>query len=464
MPRAFTGARRVCYNEVDVFMKHNYTSAQALKQAYRKQLIAGTEVASVNAVQPPDTGRGLNEGKPIAYQPTLWYGLMIVVMTYLGLMSLVNFNVLGHAAHDSFTLMALSWRQGSLSLINGENYPYLELAIHNGQYFVSFPSVPALIMLPFTFIFGENTPNTLITFMYLLIAYMAAYKTCRVYRAPIEAMCLALFMVLGCNMLQFSMYGGVWNQGQLSSFMFLALFMAGMTGNKRSGWALGLLCLALSVGCRPFSAVYVPLGLWLLYQKLEGRSVGARIRAMIPYLIAPALVALALAWYNYARFGNPIEFGHNLLPEHTRNPEEPMMGFKYIGKNIANLLRLPKFDENRLVFTDVQYSGFAFYLANPIYVTLFITILAKAFRRRWDIADALLLIGIAIHITMLLMHKTLGGWQFGARYLCDVIPMMLFFIVRWRDRTAHWEYPIMLFAMAFNIYGAACFHIVSGGY
>ncbi|WP_418833099.1 hypothetical protein [Ruminococcus sp.] len=146
-------------------MKHNYTSAQAFKQAYREQLIAGTEFAGVNAAQPLHAGRGLNEKKPIAYQPTFWYGLMIVVMTYLGLMSLANFNVLGHAAHDSFTLMALSWRQGSLSLINGENYPYLELAIHNGQYFVSFPSVPALIMLPFTFIFGENTPNTLITFM-----------------------------------------------------------------------------------------------------------------------------------------------------------------------------------------------------------------------------------------------------------------------------------------------------------
>ena len=84
--------------------------------------------------------------------------MMIVIVTYLGLMSLLDFNLFVHAVHDSFTLMALSWRQGSLSLINGENYAYLELAIYNGQYYVSFPSVPALIMLPLTFIFGENTP------------------------------------------------------------------------------------------------------------------------------------------------------------------------------------------------------------------------------------------------------------------------------------------------------------------
>lgn len=404
--------------------------------------------------------------RPIAYQPTFWYGLMMLVLAYLGLMSLLNYNLFGHAVHDSFTLMAMSWRQGSLSLINGENYPYLELAIHNGNYYVSFPSVPALIMLPLTFIFGENTPNTLMTFIYFMVAYMAAYKTCSVYRKPIEAMCLALFMTLGCNMLQFSLSGGVWNQGQLTSFMFTSLFAAGITGRRKSGWACGLICLALAVGCRPFQAVYVPLGLWLLYRKLSenGGRVRATLLSMIPYLIVPALIALALGWYNYARFGSPIEFGHNYLPEHTRDPNEPMMGFKYIWKNIVNLLRLPEFNENRLEFTNVQFSGFAFYLANPIYVTLIITIVLKTVRRKWDIADLLLIAGIVVHLTLLLMHKTLGGWQFGARYLCDVIPMILFFCVRWRRHTSGWEYPIMIFAIAFNIYGAACFHLVSGGY
>lgn len=421
--------------------------------------ISDMQMPKAVALRPP-------KRRSIAYQPTFWYGLMMLVLAYLGLMSLLNYNLFGHAVHDSFTLMAMSWRQGSLSLINGENYPYLELAIHNGNYYVSFPSVPALIMLPLTFIFGENTPNTLMTFIYFMVAYMAAYKTCSVYRKPIEAMCLALFMTLGCNMLQFSLSGGVWNQGQLTSFMFTSLFAAGITGRRKSGWACGLICLALAVGCRPFQAVYVPLGLWLLYRKLSknGGRVRATLLSMIPYLIVPALIALALGWYNYARFGSPIEFGHNYLPEHTRDPNEPMMGFKYIWKNIVNLLRLPEFNENRLEFTNVQFSGFAFYLANPIYVTLIITIVLKTVRRKWDIADLLLIAGIVVHLTLLLMHKTLGGWQFGARYLCDVIPMLLFFCVRWRRHTSGWEYPIMIFAIAFNIYGAACFHLVSGGY
>lgn len=422
-------------------------------------------MASAGDGQPPRPGRRLASPKAIAFQPEFWYGLMIVIVTYLGLMSLLDFNLFGHAVHDSFTLMALSWRQGSLSLINGENYAYLELAIYNGQYYVSFPSVPALIMLPLTFIFGENTPNTFMTFMYLLIAYMGAYKTCRVYRSAGEALWLALFMVLGCNLLQFSLYGGVWNQGQLCNFMFLSLFMAGMTGYKRSGWALGLICLALAVGCRPFSAVYVPLGLWLLYQNLEaGQSIRARIISTLPYLAVPALIALALGWYNWARFGNPLEFGHNYLPEFSRDPDTPQFALKFVVSNIQKLLRLPKFEGNRLVFGDVAFDGFAFWLANPIYVTVIVMTVVKAIKRSWHVADTLLIAGMALEVFMLLMHKSLGGWQFGARYLCDLIPMMLLYCVYWRTQTHKWEYPIMIFAIAFNIYGAACFHMLMGGY
>ena len=58
-----------------------------------------------------------------------------------------------------------------------------------------------------------------------------------------------------------------------------------------------------------------------------------------------------------------------------------------------------------------------------------------------------------------LCHKTCGGWPFGARCLCDLIPMMLLFERRGRTRRAHWESAVGLFAIAFNVYGAILFHL-----
>ena len=164
-------------------------------------------------------------------------------------------------------------------------------------------------------------------------------------------------------------------------------------------------------------------------------------------------MALALGWYNWARFGNPLEFGHNFLPEFTRDPEQPQMGFKYVAGNLRNLFRLPTFVNGRLEFE--RFNGFAFWLANPIYVTAGIAMVVKAVRRRWDLLDALLLAGFAVELFLTLMHKTLGGWQFGARYLADLVPMLLLIELRGRDRVTAWERAIGLFAIAFTW----CFHV-----
>lgn len=395
-------------------------------------------------------------------ESALWTGALAVALAWLGLGLALKMNLFGHSAHDSYTLMALAWRKGMLSL--GKDYPWLELAVYNGDWYVSFPSVPALVMLPLTLLFGENTPNTLAVGLYFLGSYIAAYHLARRFREPAEACFMALFMCLGCNMLDLSLTGDVWYQAQLLSFLLTTCCALGLTGESRRGWVLALFCLALSVGCRPFQAVYAPFALAALWRKLnpeKALSPAKTLLKMLPYLIAPALVAVALGWYNWARFGNPLEFGHNYLPEFTRDPELPQMGLKYVGGNILNLLRLPYFNDGRLEFE--RFNGFAFWLANPIYVTAGIAMVVKAVRRRWDLLDALLLAGFAVELFLTLMHKTLGGWQFGARYLCDLVPMLLLIELRGRDRVTAWERAIGLFAIAFNLYGTAVFHLIDKG-
>ena len=388
----------------------------------------------------------------------LWVGAALILAVWLCLERLIGGNVFGHSRRDSFTLQALAWRRGMLSL--GQDYPWLELAIYKGDYYVSFPSVPALVMWALSFPFGAQTPNTLCDFLYFLGAYIAAYHLVRRRRRPGEALFMGLFFTLGCSFLDLSLTGDVWNQGQLLCFLLTTLFVLGITGREPAGWALGLFCLALSVGCRPFQAVYVPFGLYALYRHLARRG-GPFARTalrMLPYLIAPALVACALGWYNLARFGDPLEFGHNYLPEFTRDPELPQMGAKYIKGNVLSLLRLPYWNNGRLEFP--IFNGFAFYLANPMYLSAAVCVALDLSRRRIDVSDMLMGIGFALEILLLLMHKTFGGWQYGARYLCDLLPVMLYFELRHRKRTAWWEYLIGSFAIAFTLYGTVVFRLI----
>ena len=409
------------------------------------------------AHNPPAKGPG---ALPRWREAQLWYGALIVALCWVFLCMTFHIGLLDHSTSDSYTLIALAWRDGRMT-VDGPAYTWLELAQYNGEYYVSFPSVPALVMLPLTLIFGENTPNILVDGLYLWGAYFAAYLLARRWRGPWEALFLALFMTLGCSMLSLSLSGNVWYQAQLLSFLLVTCCALGMTSDSRAGWALGLVCLAFSVGCRPFQAVWVPFALAALWRRLWFCCGGGRLRtlrAMLPYLIAPAAVALALGWYNWVRFGNPLQFGHIYLPEYATQPQ---FSLRYVASHVQELLRLPEFRGNRLEFP--LHEGFAFWMADPMYVTAGVAIAVKAVRRRWDLTDTLLAAGMAVHLFLLLTHKSMGGWHFGTRYLCDLIPMLFLIQLRGRDRLTSWEIVCGIFAVAFNLYGAVVFRMIDMG-
>ena len=114
--------------------------------------------------------------------------LALMAFGYLLLHDLLGGTLLSHSAWDSYTLQAMAWRRGSLSL--GQNYPWLELAVYQGEYYVSFPPFPSVVLLPFTFLFGENTPNNLIIAIVTMATAALAYRCLR--RAGMRETCAVL--------------------------------------------------------------------------------------------------------------------------------------------------------------------------------------------------------------------------------------------------------------------------------
>ncbi|NLG24073.1 MAG: hypothetical protein GX558_01850, partial [Clostridiales bacterium] len=175
------------------------------------------------------------------------------------------------------------------------------------------------------------------------------------------------------------------------------------------------------------------------------------------------LIACALGAYNWARFGNPFEFGHNYLPEFAEQSEYGQFSLRYVAANVRNILRLPWLENGMPAFPTAF--GFAFWLVNPLYV-LFAAAFVRRVRRGATAADWLLLIMLAAHFFATLMHKSLGGVQFGTRYLCDLIPAMYCLWVACPPDRPAWrraEYAAMTLGIAINLYGAWYFHVLVGG-
>ncbi len=384
--------------------------------------------------------------------------LLIVMLTgYVLLHDLAGGTLLSHSAWDSYTLQALAWREGKTYL--SQNYTYLELAIYQGRYYVSFPPVPSLVMLPLTFIFGGNTPNNLVMAAYAMATVSLAYLALRrAGTGAYSAAATALFYVWGSNMLWMSMDGGVWFQAQsLCMLLSTGAVCAAQRGRRILAYAL----IALAVGCRPFVIVaFIPL---CVYFFCADRAEHPNERALrtaarqLPCLILPALIGGAYMWYNYIRFDSVLEFGHNYLPEFT-GAEHGQFWIGYLGQNLYNIFLRPITLKAGGALNYPFFDGFIFYIANPIYIVLFFRMLGDIKHRRLDASRAALLIAIPAGLVLLCMHKTFGGWQFGARYTVDYIPLVLAYML-YRGGLKRSEYLIAALGLMFNAYGAAAMNI-----
>lgn len=386
-----------------------------------------------------------------------WGGFGVVVAGSLILAWLNQSSFFENGVFDSYTLQALAWREGRIDL--AQDYPNLELALYEGKIFVSFPPVPTVPIWLLTFLFDSQVPSGLVAYAYFLLCYPAAYCLLRRWFSARHAAVYAAFALLGGSLLDLGVSGtfyagGVWYQAQLLSLLLTLVAFWAASDDRPSRQAMSFALLALAVGCRPFQAAYFPYLLLLLYRKQRGEP-KERLKAMLPYGIAPLCIACVYMAYNLARFGNPLEFGHSYLPEFSTEGGV-MFSLQRIPANLLNVLRPPYFiDSGELVFP-ITF-GFAVYWTNP----LLSTALASLNRRQLGGEDWLLCGLAGLHLLSLLCHRTFGGWQYGTRYVCDLIPALL--VLRGRSQCAPGlaEYGWMGLTTAFNLWGTYAFHIIS---
>lgn len=329
--------------------------------------------------------------------------------------------------YNSYALQSVSWLEGRLDL--GQNYEWLELAIFQGKYFVSFPPFPSYILLPFAAFMGVNTPDGWIALVCTLIGALYALKICwHFIGVNKRAVFWSLFLYVGTNIIYITNDGWVWFIAQNMSLMF-SLMSIYYACRKKGGWSLAFW--ACAVGCRPMQILYLPILLYLLYKGLKEENVKDSLWDMIKkkwfWAIPTGLIALSYMILNYARFGKITEFGHNYLPEFTREEAGQLGQFNigYIAENIKTLFRLPEINDQQII-TFFSSNGNAIWIVSPIFLSFaiyFIWTLIKKKRMDGFLYWCIPLL-VVVHFVLLTAHRTMGGYHFGNRYPNDTLPFL----------------------------------------
>lgn len=352
--------------------------------------------------------------------------------------------------YKTYLLQAQAWLRGETAL--DQNYEYLELAVCDGKYYVSFPPVPSVPMLLWTLIFGDDVPGGLFQKIYVAAACMLVLselmRTKRLKWGDCAAW--AIFFCFASAMLPITLVGGVWYEAQILAFLF---GVSAVIALRRDRPTLACLCYALAVGCRPFSACLGPALLAMYLQ--EKRP----LRRLLPGLLVGLAIAVCYGAYNYVRFGDPLEFGHNYLPEFTRS-EHGQFSIAYVWQNFKTLFFGKPFHADGANLTFEQF-GFSMFLSCPVLICWTVWAAKDVLLRRMSPAKITILLMAALDVFLLLMHRTLGGHQFGARYALELMPLCFayFLLSSDRARLTRWESVLMSFGLIFNLVGGILVHV-----
>ena len=377
-------------------------------------------------------------------------------LLWLALGRLTGTPLFGRSPYCTYTLQAMAWRRGKVSL--GQDYPWLELAVYHDDFYVSFPPVPTIPVYLLTFIFGEAVPDNALVKLYALMGLLAAFGALRSsgWKTPSAAFAALCAAFCGSAM-ALSVQGAVWYQAQMLAFMTIlgaAWFVS------RGKITPALLFYALSVGCRPFNVAYGPLIMFLWYRGQKDKSLAAAAKGLWKGVALGLCVAAGLAAYNVARFGNPLEFGTNYLPEFMRS-EHGQFSLSHLAGNVRTFLFGLPLQRAEAGGWALRQFGFSVFLANPLLLCLLIRFVLDCARRRATPEKALCFLLFAAQLFLLLLHRTFGGFQFGARYAVDLVPYFVFYGCMDKEtrRLYPWEWILGAAGIALSMWGVALVHI-----
>jgi 4-amino-4-deoxy-L-arabinose transferase-like glycosyltransferase len=342
--------------------------------------------------------------------------------------------------------------------------------VKDGQFYVVFPPFPAILLMPFVFLFGTGFRTLLITpvlgAMTALFAYRLALKN-GVSRHV--ARWVTLGLVFGTSLL-------LCIREPIDTYFAhcCAVLLATIALNEAFGSRRGVLigfALGFAVLSRQLTVFTIPF-VWavLLTSPSDERTSDTGLRAVVATGIGLAICAGFYLYLNWIRFGDPLDPGYGHLVEtgwHRYRAERwGNFHWVYIPSNLIRMFLSGfhiQFLGPSLLIPRMSPLGTSLTFASPF--------VFYAFRGRITRAPRSNVIGwacIAVTCLVALSYKSaLGAAQVNAvRYTLDFMPMLFIFIALGLERSRGTVYEwlakrLIVYSIALNLIALILIPIVS---
>ncbi len=331
------------------------------------------------------------------------------------------------------------------------------------RWYVSFPPLPAILLLPLVAVFGLGTLDALFWAVFAGLAPMLLFTVLRFlresgrsHRSLRDDLVVTALFAVGSVYYFVAVQGTVWFAAQVVASAFICLYLLASFGARRpslAGLALGLAFLS-----RPSTLL---LGVFFVLQAITAASERGRpspaARAqlasnLIKFALPLTLLVGAAMWHNAARFDDPLEFGHRFLQIRWRSRIETwgLFGTHYLPRNLTVFfLSLPWILESN-PFVRITRHGLAFWFTTP-------NLLWSLFPKKLDSTIVALWAAVLPTAICTLLYQNTGWVQFGYRFALDYLPLLFVLISLGGRRLGAAFLGCAALAVSINTFGAVTF-------
>ncbi|MEB3197518.1 MAG: hypothetical protein VKP62_09975 [Candidatus Sericytochromatia bacterium] len=303
-----------------------------------------------------------------------------------------------------------------------DNLPeFMEETHLNGHKYIAYGITPALVMMPFVAIWGLAFHQSLYFALLGGVAVAVWHSVLgKLELQPAWRHMLTTVMGLGSLFWFYAGDGGrTWWIMHVATVLFLLIAIRDCVGKQRA-WVAGL-AFGLAVLSRQSVFLGLPFFVGMLWR--DDRSQGGLGVAGKAWRFALPLAALLAfnCFYNYARFGAPLDNGYARVISETDTLAHGFFSTHYLQENLRlYLFGVPQRLE-RFPWFDTTMGGFSIFISTPALLLAFFA----DWRARINQLALLAVLGIG---TFYMFYYWSGFTQFGCRYSLDFLPFALLLV------------------------------------
>jgi hypothetical protein len=352
---------------------------------------------------------------------------------------------------DYFVRLADAFLHGRLYLTEAPSW-LNELVPADVGWYVPYPPMPAIVLMPFVAIFGPTFPQQVASsiaggisagLMFLAIGRLGIAGRSR--------MALIAVFAFGTVLWWGASEGSAWLFAQAVAVLFSAAALL-VAGQGRWPLVVGLLVGFATISRLPvvltapfFLALTVGLG--LPFGLADLRRI---VRPALWFAVGLGIPLAFNALYNLARWGTPLDAGYVLIPGVLEDPiyaEHGIFSVWYLPRHVYAIFLQSFVFEQEFPWFRPSWWGLALFLTTPLYLWL-ATAPFRDPRVRWA------LVGVGLAAIPIVTHGNVGIAQWGYRFSLDVqVPLFAILAVTF---AAGWTWRSIaagIAAIAINLYG-----------